>query len=631
MSRPITIDEVKSFPFSGVRGCHLSLDGRRVAYSHRSTITIFDLEEWCPETSFDGVHARWSPADPNVLAYVKSERSGIFIRHVDGTERHLGESIGTVQTEEWAFGHPYTLDWSFDGKFLAMVVGRDLVEKDTGLNENTDGIEVVNVSPDTSTDALVVLDVSTGAVTFELSPAAYETYWNIAWHPSGDWLTVVSNGSDSPDPVDPSDFSFETGHVAPDWHLYDIDVRDGQKKSRVGPCANEMGHIKWSPDGTKLALVYSPYVGEVRPLCALMERDSNQIEILSEDYYCEQVLYWAPDSRKLYVNGLKGMSERVVCVDTVSKSTEEVVDWTGRTSLSGVSQDGQTLLIHWRGLNNLSDVYVVSIDSGESKAVTHFTDQLNVYELPTSEVVEWPSYDGLVLQGVVVSPHGQPMSPDRPTIVDLHGGPIGAGVAISQPIWNWLVSEGFQVFAPEFRGSQQYQFVETPNEDMNYRDVMSGIEWLAQNEKCDPTKMGLTGLSYGACLGSYIVGQTSRFRAAILAAGDYGYTALFQLGLHVARNAVRENDKWQATVEIPDYYFTYGIYYVEQVETPILLFQGEHDTPIEAEMYAQYLSGTGTEVEYVMYRGEGHIPITANKDRLERMLRWFRKYLMESN
>ena len=52
-------------------------------------------------------------------------------------------------------------------------------------------------------------------------------------------------------------------------------------------------------------------------------------------------------------------------------------------------------------------------------------------------------------------------------------------------------------------------------------------------------------------------------------------------------------------------------------------------TPIEAEMYAQYLSGAGTEVEYVMYRGEGHIPITANKDRLERMLRWFRKYLIE--
>ena len=107
---------------------------------------------------------------------------------------------------------------------------------------------------------------------------------------------------------------------------------------------------------------------------------------------------------------------------------------------------------------------------------------------------------------------------------------------------------------------------------------------------------------------------------------------LFQLGLHVARNAVREDDKWKATLEIPDWYFMQGIYYADRVETPVLLFQGEHDIPpIEAKMYAQYLSDAGTEVEYVMYRGEGHIPISANKDRLERLLRWFRKYLVESD
>ena len=630
MSRPITIDEVRSFPFSGVRGCHLSLDGKWVAYSYRGAITIFDLNKWRAETSFDGAFARWSPTNPNVLAYVKSDYSGIFIRHVDGSEQHFGESIGTVRTEEWAFGHPYTLDWSFDGKFLAMVVDRDPAGTDMSSNEDTDGTEVVNVSLDASTDALVVLDVSTGAVTFEFFPAAYETYWNIAWHPSGEWLTVVSNGS-PPNQVGSSIFSVETGHVDPDWHLFDIDLRDGQKKSRVGPRANEMRLIKWSPDGKKLALAYSPYVGEVRPLCALMERDSNQIEILSEDYYCKQALYWAPDSRKLYVNGLKGMSDRVVCVDTVSKSTEEVVNWTGWASLSGVSQDGQTLLIHWRGLNNLSDVYVVSIDSGQSKTVTHFTNQLNEYELPTSEVVEWPSYDGLVLQGVVVSPHGQSMSPDCPTIVDLHGGPIGAGAAISLPVWNWLVSEGFQIFAPDFRGSQQYQFAETPAEDMNYRDVMSGIEWLAKNGKCDPTKLVLSGFSYGAILGAYIVGQTSCFRAAVLSGGYYGYASMFQLGFHVSQHAVRENDKWKAVLEIPDHFFMSGICYVEQVETPILLFQGEHNSPIEAKMYATYLSDAGTEVEYVMYKGEGHIPISANKDRLERMLRWFRKYLVESD
>ena len=50
---------------------------------------------------------------------------------------------------------------------------------------------------------------------------------------------------------------------------------------------------------------------------------------------------------------------------------------------------------------------------------------------------------------------------------------------------------------------------------------------------------------------------------------------------------VRENDKWKVTLEIPDWYLMQGIYYADRVETPMLLFQGEHDfPPIEAQMYA---------------------------------------------
>ena len=280
----------------------------------------------------------------------------------------------------------------------------------------------------------------------------------------------------------------------------------------------------------------------------------------------------------------------MICLDTASKRTEEVVNWIGRVRPSGLSQDGRTLLVHWRGLNNFRDVYVVSLDLGHSKAVTHFTDQLDEYELPMSEVVEWKSYDGLTLQGVVVSPCGKPMSPEHSTIVFLHGGPIGAGEAVSDPEWMWLTTQGFQIFAPDFRGSQQYQFVNRPNEEMNYRDVMSGIEWLVQNGKCDPLKMVLSGHSYGAFLGAYIIGQTNRFRAAVLSGGMYGYSIMIQLGLHVARRAVREDDTWKASVDIPDWILMYGIYYAEQVETPVLLFQGEHDDPIEAEMYTENLS-----------------------------------------
>ena len=74
MRKSFTIDDVLSFPFSGVtRGrCHLSLDAKRVAYRYEGNIIIFNLEKWCPEASFAGGCPRWSPTDPNVLAYLKS-------------------------------------------------------------------------------------------------------------------------------------------------------------------------------------------------------------------------------------------------------------------------------------------------------------------------------------------------------------------------------------------------------------------------------------------------------------------------------------------------------------------------------------------------------------------------------
>ena len=90
------------------------------------------------------------------------------------------------------------------------------------------------------------------------------------------------------------------------------------------------------------------------------------------------------------------------------------------------------------------------------------------------------------------------MSPEHPTIVDVHGGPTEGGAAIFYREWHWLASNGFQIFAPDMRGSQQYQWCEPPTQEPDYKDVMSGIDWLASQQMCDKARMGVHGYSYGA-------------------------------------------------------------------------------------------------------------------------------------
>ncbi len=76
MSRPISVDEVASFPCAGVDECDLSADGLRIAYTHQGQIYITDLETLNTSESFIGRSPKWSPSQPDVLAFLKPESSG---------------------------------------------------------------------------------------------------------------------------------------------------------------------------------------------------------------------------------------------------------------------------------------------------------------------------------------------------------------------------------------------------------------------------------------------------------------------------------------------------------------------------------------------------------------------------
>jgi len=618
MTKPITIDEVVSFPYAGVGECDLSSDGKRVAYTitHQRNIYIFDLEKWSLLESFEGRSAKWSPADSDVLIFVKRNTPGVFFRHIDGAERQLGENVGEVRkVGEWSLDT--TFEWSQDGRFLALVVPLDSGGQEVDNNGDEGDIVVVRPPSPTYACALFVLDVETNKITFQSESDVGESYVHLAWRPSGNHLTIVSvkeNQSKSDR----------------DWRLFDIDLRTGKRKSRIGPGKNEISMPKWSPDGRQLALGYSPYnyLHPVRHLCAVMDADSTRAQILDRDYFVDAI-HWGGNGRKIYFSGLKGISSHVVCVDTISGKRKVVVERTGLTHLKGVSQDERRLLTVYRGLKSLLDVHVIALNSGQSKAVTQCSNQLSDYELSNAEVVEWQSYDGFALQGVIVPPLGKSMSPEHPTIVDLHCGPTEGGAAIFFRYWHWLAAEGFQVFAPDFRGSQQYQWVEPPTQEMDYKDAMSGIEWLASQRMCDKTRMGVYGFSYGAILGAYSIGKTTLFRAAVLLNGSYDWRIVghsLNRPWHSSSTLEMQGTPW----EIPHVYHELSpTSHIAKVETPVLLCHSENDGPAHAEIYTGYLRGAGKKVEYVLYKGAGHTlrKESHKKDHWERTLNWFRKYL----
>ena len=146
----------------------------------------------------------------------------------------------------------------------------------------------------------------------------------------------------------------------------------------------------------------------------------------------------------------------------------------------------------------------------------------------------------------------------------------------------------------------------------------------------DGKRVAIAGGSYGGFMAAWAVAQTTRFKAAIMAAGVSDF--------HSFHAQSRIND-WDMRflvanpLEHPEVYREHSaITYAARVSTPTLIIHGENDQDVPVnQAYAFYraLYERGVPTELVIYPREGHSPHERNhrSDILERILKWFERYL----
>jgi dipeptidyl aminopeptidase/acylaminoacyl peptidase len=114
--------------------------------------------------------------------------------------------------------------------------------------------------------------------------------------------------------------------------------------------------------------------------------------------------------------------------------------------------------------------------------------------------IDYPSRDGKVLPGFITLPanHSGPL----PFVVLVHNGPSGHdGVAFNWQV-QFLVSRGYGVFQPQFRGSSGFgaAFQEAGYQQWGGRmqnDVTDGTRWLISQKLADPARIAIAGSGYG--------------------------------------------------------------------------------------------------------------------------------------
>jgi dipeptidyl aminopeptidase/acylaminoacyl peptidase len=288
-----------------------------------------------------------------------------------------------------------------------------------------------------------------------------------------------------------------------------------------------------------------------------------------------------------------------------------------------------------------SDVYAADHNAKQTRRLTALNDSLlATVQVQPYEELWYRAPDGYQLQGWLVRP---PRGATRstPLAVEMHGGPHvmwGPGEASMWLEFQSLAGAGYTVFFSNPRGSDGYGFEHKKAIHRNWGelpmgDVLAGADTVIARGLADAQKQVITGGSYAGYLTAWIIGHTSRFKAAVAQRGVYDMVSWYGMA-----NTWRLYESEFAAVPWEDpqlAWQTSPIAYAGKIETPLLLLHGEQDYRVGlggVQTLFRMLKAQGKEVELVLYPREGHEVTRSGEphhrvDHMLRIIDWFDRHL----
>ncbi len=234
-------------------------------------------------------------------------------------------------------------------------------------------------------------------------------------------------------------------------------------------------------------------------------------------------------------------------------------------------------------------------------------------QLTPAEDFRWRSTDGLEIQGWLY----RATPPTDRAILYIHGGPTAHAEDQLNPQIQYLVSRGFNVLAPNYRGSTGFglKFREAIKEDgwggREQDDIATGARALIAAGLAAPGKIGITGTSYGGYSAWFaITHQPTEVIAA--AAPICGMTDLV-VDYETTRPDLRpysEEMMGGRPDQVPDrYYQRSPINFVSNIRGHLLIIQGGRDpnvTPTNVHEVVKRLNEADIPYQLVVFDDEGH-------------------------
>ena len=596
--------------------------------------------------------ARWSPdgkwlsflssrqaAEP--LATVGNESLPVTMTKVEGAQVWLMDRRGGEGKRLTVIkGGIDDYAWSPDAKRLLLTI-TDAEPEDTGKVKTTRPYVIDRYQYKQDVDGYRYKKIHTHLYLFDIATKKLDTLTRggdydeegAVWSPDGSQIAFVSNRTPDPDKNENSD-------------IYVIEAKPGAAMRQLTTWKGTDNSPRWSPDGTLIAYTRSvsdeDYHMYDEPVLCVIPAAGGQPKLLSKDL--DRPVFsprWNKDGKTIEALVEDNMQQSVSAFPASGGKPEKLALLEGGV-VNAFEISGDSRVVLYSTPQHPAELYTIhtydehEFVSSSTRTLTHHADSfLAPLKLADINVFQSQSADGAKVSGYYYRPADSPAGKKLPMVLFIHGGPVGQdniGFDMTRQI---LAGAGYIVAAVNYRGSngRGVAYSKTIFGDWGNKEVLDlhgAVDWLVKSGIADSARLGVAGWSYGGILTDYLIASDTRFKAASSGAGTGFTLSLYGVDQYINQYNNEIGPPWKAI----DRYLriSYPLLKADRIKTPTLFMSGEKDFNVPtagSEQMYQALRTLGVPTELIIYPGQFHgisIP-SYQRDRLDRWLAWFKRYL----
>jgi dipeptidyl aminopeptidase/acylaminoacyl peptidase len=313
----------------------------------------------------------------------------------------------------------------------------------------------------------------------------------------------------------------------------------------------------------------------------------------------------------------------------VQKQIDKAVG-TRRAAIVSWTPDFSVLIVFVGSADNPGAYYTFRPDEGVMHPFASVNEKLGRRSFGPVSTIRYKARDGVEIQAVLTRPRGD--AKNLPLIVMPHGGPF----ARDEESWDWwaqfLVSRGYVVLQPNYRGSSGYgtAFAEKGEGQWGLAmqdDLTDAVKWATGGGLADPKRVCIVGASYGG-YAALRAAQRDRgvYRCAVSFAGVSDMSAMLRYDSRFLNSGRRKD--WLRT-QAPDLKSVSPINFAGDFSIPVLIMHGKLDNVVpvkQSREMVEKLKAAGKPYRYVEQpKGDHHFSEEADRVQFLKELETFLK------